>query len=197
MKKQIILLSLLIFSAGFAQEKEKATQEKNIEKVTINKAKKPIERKADRTIFDFSEQPHLNTGTALEGIKKLPGVMNTSISGLSYNGKQVSVQMDGRPLNISSTELENFLSGLPASAIERIEIITNPGAQFSATEGGLILNIITSKAAKNYLTATYSGNYSFSNYDKYRNNTGHSILLNAKNKCLVGKSMLEPTTTKT
>jgi hypothetical protein len=34
-----------------------------------NKFKKTVEQKADRTIFNFSEQPSLNTGSVLEGIK--------------------------------------------------------------------------------------------------------------------------------
>ena len=55
---------------------------------------------------------------------------------------------------------------MPANSIERIEVITQPGAEFPATSGGAILNIITSKSAKSYLTATYSGGYRFTNYEK-------------------------------
>lgn len=184
MKKQIIILSLLASALGYAQEekKDQTSETKNIKEVTIKKTKKAIEQKADRTIFDFSEQEHLNTGTAMEGIKKLPGLMSSDLTGMSYQGKNLAVYMDGRPLNINSTELSAFLDGLPGNAIDRIEIITNPGAEYPATGGGAILNIITSRTAKNYLTATYSGNYSFSNYDKLRHRTNQSILLNAKNQ---------------
>jgi outer membrane receptor for ferrienterochelin and colicin len=56
--------------------------------------------------------------------------------------------MDGRPLNISTTELNAFFRGMPANAIEKIEIITQPGAEFPATSGGAILNIITNKMLK-------------------------------------------------
>lgn len=44
------------------------------------------------------------------------------------------------------------------------------------------MNIITNKNANKYLTATYSGNYSFTNYDKYRSRTSNSLNLNARNK---------------
>ena len=183
MKKQIVFLSLLVGVLGYSQENSKAkTSEKQIEEVTFKKTKKAVEQKADRTIFDFSEQPNLNTGTALEGIKKLPGLMNSELTGMAYQGKPLAVYMDSRPLNITSKELNAFLEGLPASSIDRIEVITNPGAEYPATGGGAILNIITSRSAKSYLTATYSGSYSFSNYDKYRNKTNQSILLNSKNK---------------
>ena len=184
MKKQIAVLSLLISVMGWAQEDKPQTQkkEKEIKEVTITKTKKAVEQKADRTIFDFSEQPNLNTGTALEGIKKLPGLIVSDLTGMAYQGKVLDVYMDGQPLNITSNELSAFLEGMPASVIDRIEVVTSPGAEYPATSGGAILNIITSKSAKSYLTATYSGNYSFSNYDKYRSKTNNSILLNSKNR---------------
>ena len=184
MKKQIAVLSLLISAMGWAQEDKPQTpkKEKEIKEVTITKTKKAVEQKADRTIFDFSEQPNLNTGTALEGIKKLPGLIVSDLTGMAYQGKPLSVYMDGQPLNITSNELNAFLEGMPANAIDRIEVVTSPGAEYPATSGGAILNIITSKSARSYLTATYSGNYSFSNYDKYRSRTNNSILLNSKNR---------------
>ncbi len=182
MKKSVILGAILSSTIIFAQEKNKPEKEKQIETVNIVKAKKAVEQKADRTIFDFSEQPVLNTGTLMEGVKKLPGLVVTDIAGMMYQGKMLEVYMDGRPLNITSNELNGFLEGMPANAVERIEIITQPGAEFPATSGGAILNIITSKTAKNYLSATYAGNYSFTNYDKFRSRTNQSLSLNAKNK---------------
>lgn len=72
----------------------------------------------------------------------------TDIAGMMYQGKPLAVFMDGRPLNISSNDLTAFLEGMPANSIEKIEVITQPGAEFPATSGGAILNIITSKVLK-------------------------------------------------
>ena len=178
-----VFIALLFFQISFSQEKTKSeTKEKEIEGVTITKFKKAIEQKADRTIFDFSEQPSLNSGSVMEGMKKLPGLIVSDVAGMLYQGKQLDVYMDGRPLNISSNELNSFLEGMPANSIEKVEIITQPGAEFPATSGGAILNIITSKNAKSYLTATYSANYNFTNYDKWRDRTNNSINLNSRNK---------------
>lgn len=174
--------ALFFFQLSFSQEKQAETKEKDIEAVTITKTKKAVEQKADRTIFDFSEQPQLNSGSVMEGIKKLPGLIASDVAGMLYQGKQLDVFMDGRPLNISSNELNSFLEGMPANSIEKIEIITQPGAEFPATSGGAIMNIITNKNSKSYLTATYSANYNFTNYDKWRDRTNNSINLNARNK---------------
>ena len=177
----ITFASIFTIAAQTTPEKapEKTTE---LNEVTIIKTKKAIEQKADRTIFNFADQPNLNTGSVLEGIKKLPGLIASDIAGMMYQGKQLDVFMDGRPLNISTNELNAFLEGMPANAIEKIEIITQPGAEFPATSGGAILNIITNKNAKNYLSATYTNSTSFTNYDDVRLRMNNSLLLSAKNK---------------
>lgn len=186
MKKTLLTLSILSSVLSFAQETKGKTdtnvKEKEIEGVVITKTKKAVEQKADRTIFDFSEQPHLNNGNVLEGIKKLPGLVSTDIAGMMYQGKVLDVYLNGRPLNITSNELNSFLEGMPANSVDRIEVITQPGAEFPATSGGAIMNIITNKNANKYLTATYSGNYSFTDYEKLRSRTSNSLNLNARNK---------------
>mgnify|MGYP003433583071 FL=1 len=181
--KKIIVLQVLFFGTIFqvtAQETAKKAEE--LKEVTITKTKKAVEQRADRTIFDFANQPSLSSGSVLEGLKKLPGLIASDIAGMMYQGKQLDVYMDGRPLNISSNELNGFLEGMPANAIEKIEIVTQPGAEFPATSGGAILNIITNKNAKNFLSATYTNSTNVTNYDRLRWRVNNSVLLNAKNK---------------
>jgi hypothetical protein len=181
--KNRYLVSIAFFATtimALGQETPKKATE--LEAVAITKSKKAVEQKADRTIFDFAAQAHLNSGSVLEGLKKLPGLIISDVAGMMYQGKQLDVYMDGRPLNISSNELNAYLEGMPANAIERIEVITQPGAEFPATSGGAIINIITSKKAKNYLSATYSSGFNVTSYDKVRTRFNNSLLLNAKNK---------------
>ena len=189
MKKiaQSFLFTLCFTSFIQAQDttkvkKEEAPVENQIEEVKIVKQKKAIEQKPDRTIFNIADQPHLNSGTLMETIKQLPGLISSDVAGMMYQGKQLEVFLDGRPLNISSNELNSFLEGMPANSVERIEVITQPGAEFPATSGGAILNIITNKNAKKYLSATYTSSSAFNSYDKTRFRTYNSVLLNAKNK---------------
>ena len=151
MKKTLFAISLVSSVFAFSQEKgNTGSKEKQIEGVVITKTKKAVEQKADRTVFDFSEQPQLNNGNVLEGVKKLPGLVATDIAGMMYQGKMLEVFLNGRPLNITSNDLTAFLEGMPANSVERIEIITQPGAEFPATSGGAIMNIITNKNANKY-----------------------------------------------
>lgn len=189
MKKLILnfLFSTCFVLFAFAQDttkvkKDDIQKENQIEEVKIIKQKKAIEQKPDRTIFNISDQPNLNAGTLMETIKQLPGLISSDVAGMMYQGKQLEVFLDGRPLNISSAELNSFLEGMPANSVERIEVITQPGAEFPATSGGAILNIITNRNAKKYLSATYTSSSAFNTYDTSRFRTYNSVLLNAKNK---------------
>lgn len=184
MKKKhlIILIFFSIFNNLNAQNDTlKSTK---LEEVIIKEKKKAVEQKADRTIYNFSGQAYLNSGTLMEGLKKLPGLIISDIAGMMYQGKQLEVYMDSRPTNMYSDELNTFLESLPANSIEKVEIITQPGAEFPATSGGAIINIITSKKSKKYVTINYSNGYSNTNYDKNRNKYNNSVLINAKNNIL-------------
>ena len=109
-KFSVAVIALLFGPLYFAQEKQNTEpKEKDIEGVIITKTKKAVEQKADRTIFDFSEQEYLNTGSAMEGIKKLPGLIATDVAGMMYQGKVLDVYLNGRPLNISTNDLTSFL----------------------------------------------------------------------------------------
>ena len=184
MKNFLVFFSFLTFNSLMAQEAPTKDSIKSTElkEVVVQSKKKSIEQKADRTIFDFSEQSQLNSGSVMEGLKKLPGLIVSDVAGMMYQGKQLEVFMDARPLNIYSNELTSYLESMPANSIEKVEIITQPGAEFPATSGGAIINIITSKNAKKYLSATYSNGYSYTKYDKSRHRFNNSVLLNAKNK---------------
>ncbi len=173
----------VIFTYSQEEKKQEETKpkEQEIENVVIKKDRKAVEQKADRTIFDIQGQPNLNSGNVMEAIKQLPGVLSSDIAGMMYQGKMLDVYLNNRPLNIGSNELTSFLEGMPANSIDRIEIVTQPGAEFPATSGGAILNIITNKNASKYLTATLNTNSSVSNYDKSRLKSTNSILLNGRN----------------
>ena len=142
------LLPLLLCIAEASAQKtspKDTIKTTKLEEVVLITRKKAVEQKADRTIFNFSEQSHLNSGSLMEGLKKLPGLIISDVAGALYQGKQLEVYLDGRPLNIYSSELNSYLEGMPANAVEKVEIITQPGAEFPATSGGAIINIITSK----------------------------------------------------
>ena len=87
-----------------AQEKnQNVTKEAKIEGVTITSTKKTVEQKSDRTIYDFSEQPHLNSGNTLEGLQK---VIDINLSGVFYGMRYAIPEIEkaggGSVVNVAS-----------------------------------------------------------------------------------------------
>ncbi|RYZ48481.1 MAG: TonB-dependent receptor, partial [Sphingobacteriales bacterium] len=70
------------------------------------------------------------------------------------------------------------LRSMPSNSIERIEIISNPGARFDAAGTGGIINIKTKKDKRFGLNGTASVNYGQGRYPKY----GAGLSLNYRNK---------------
>lgn len=87
---------------------------------------------------------------------------------------------------MNGTDLQNYLSSLPANAIEKVELIYNPGAAYDANASGSIINIITSSKRLKGVNANFNINYNFNKYQK----PSPQILLNGKEKNFSWQSML-------
>lgn len=119
---------------------------RSLGEVTVT-AKKPfIETKIDKTIVNVEASPTNAGATALEVLEKSPGVMVNNDGAISLRGKAgVIVMMDGKPTFLSVTDLANLLKNMPASAIDQIEIMTNPSAKYDASGNSGVINIKTKK----------------------------------------------------
>lgn len=141
---------------------------------------------SDKTTISIKENGLLNSGTTLDAIKKLPGVVTSPAGGLTLNGKGVVVYIDGAPSNLSGTDLQNYLNSLPANAIEKVELIYDPGASYDANASGSIINIVTNGKKMKGVNASFNMNYNFNKYQK----PSPQILLNGKENNLSWQTML-------
>jgi iron complex outermembrane recepter protein len=110
-------------------------------------ARKPfIEQKADRTIINVDASPTNAGATAMDVLEKSPGVTLDKDDNISLKGKQgVTIMIDGKPTYLSASQLSSYLKSLPASAIDQIELMTNPSAKYDAAGNSGIINIKTKK----------------------------------------------------
>jgi len=110
-------------------------------------AKKPfIEQKADKMIINVDASPSNAGSTAMDVLEKSPGVTLDKDDNISLKGKQgVTIMIDNKPTYLTATQLASYLRSLPASAIDQIEIMTNPSAKYDASGNSGIINIRTKK----------------------------------------------------
>ncbi|ESQ81768.1 hypothetical protein AEAC466_20310 [Asticcacaulis sp. AC466] len=101
---------------------------------------------ADREVYDVTKNVDAQTGTAADALNKIPGV-NVDPSGkVTYHGRNVVVYLNGRPsLMLSGDNRALALKSMPSAYISTIEVISNPGSQFSSGDGAPIININTQR----------------------------------------------------
>ena len=114
--------------------------------------KRPLfSNEGEKTLYNVSEDPSIQTGTVSDALQNAPGVEvdvdgNVSLRGVS----SVEIWINGQPSNLNEENLKTYLQQMPANALERIEVITNPSARYSSNSDGGIINIVTnSKIKKN------------------------------------------------
>ncbi|HEX6426816.1 MAG TPA: outer membrane beta-barrel protein, partial [Niastella sp.] len=120
---------------------------KTLGQVTVTGKRPLIENKIDRMVVNVEAAPTNAGASALEVLEKSPGVTVSNEGEISLKGKQgVRVMLDGKPTYLSPADLANVLKNLPASALDQIEIMTNPPARYDASGNSGIINIKTKKS---------------------------------------------------
>ena len=192
MKTLFLSVLVLVSTIAVAQENTKTTKDTvkqkitKLDEVTIKVNKKFIKVDSDKTTVNVKDNAMLNSGSSLEAVKKLPGVITSPTGSITINGKGVAIYIDGAPSTLSGTDLQNYLNSLPANAIEKVELIYNPGAAYDANASGSIINIVTSSRKMKGVNASFNINYNFNKYQK----PSPQILLNGKEKNLSWQTML-------
>lgn len=144
--------------------------EQNLNEVVVTGTKPIIERKADRIVFNV-ENTVLGEGNSWDILRNAPGVIVMQ-DNLEIRGRNATVYLNDRKVQLSPLEVQEFLKGLSGEMISSVEVIPNPPASFEAGEGS-ILNIRT----KENVTPGYKGNvrgqYTQGVFPKYSFGTSH------------------------
>lgn len=125
-----------------------------------------VERKLDRTTFNVENSAIAGSGTAWEALEKASGIQIRSDNSIAADKKSVQVYLDGKPLHLTGDDLANYLQGMPASLISKIEVFSNPPANFDA-EGGAVINIVTKKIKTQGLGITGNAGGTEASYTSY------------------------------
>ncbi|GAB2963113.1 outer membrane beta-barrel family protein [Hymenobacter coalescens] len=119
-----------------------ARQLKGVEVV----GQKPVlEMHNGKMIMNVASSPAAAGASAIEVLQQVPGVavLNNRISLAGREG--VVILLDGRTTHY--TDVVSVLKDFPSSNIERIEVVTQPGAAYDAAGSAGIINIVLKKNA--------------------------------------------------
>lgn len=116
-----------------------------LSEVVVTSKTSEISNKMDKKVFSVADNITQSGGSVLQSMQNLPGVtINEGKVQLRGNDK-VIVLIDGKQTALTGFGNQSGLDNIPASAIERIEIINNPSAKFDANGNAGIINIIYKK----------------------------------------------------
>ena len=107
----------------------------------------------DRRTYTLREDPAAQSSNMFDVLGRIPSVSVAPSGAISLLGADnVTIQINGQP--VPGANLEQVLRGITGAEVERIEVITNPGAQHSAAASGGIINIITRQRFSGGLTGS-------------------------------------------
>lgn len=125
-------------------------------------AEKPLyEMDGEKTYYNVAEDPTVQNGTAADALQNAPGVEVDIEGNITLRGvTSVEIWVNGKPSRMNEDALKEFIQQMPANTLERIEVITNPSARYSAQGTGGIINVVTRSKIKSnsFLSFGVSGN---------------------------------------
>ena len=154
-------------------------QAQGLDQVTVTAEKPLVQVMADKTVFNVAGTLNAVGSSALELLRKAPGVVIANDGGVILEGKSgVQYYVNGKPSPLSGTDLTAYLESLQASDIESLELITQPSARYDAAGNAGIINIVLKKDKSLGTNGSVSTGVSVGHYKNYNG----SVTFNSRGK---------------
>jgi len=139
-----------------------------LEGVEVIGERTTVELRLDKKIYNVGSDLTVKGGSVTDVLDNVPSVTVDVEGNISLRGNEsVRILINGKPSALSGLSTE-ALQQLPAEAIEKVEVITNPSARYDAEGTAGILNIILKQSKTAGLNGTVSVNVG--NPDSYGGN---------------------------
>lgn len=110
--------------------------------ITVTAQKVPVEMKAEKTVYNLSATISGTQGNLYDALRQMPGVQIQSNGNILLDGQGgINVLMNGKTTYLSGETLINYLRSIPASTVEKIELINNPSSHLDAAGKTGVINI--------------------------------------------------------
>ena len=117
---------------------------KQLNEVVVRAEKSSVEIKLDKKVYNVGQDMMVKGGTVSDVLDNVPSVSVDTEGNISLRGSDnVRILIDGRPSY--AVNIAEALRQLPADAVDKVEVITNPSARYDAEGGSGLINIILKK----------------------------------------------------
>ncbi|UFH53734.1 outer membrane beta-barrel family protein [Spirosoma sp. KNUC1025] len=129
---------------------------KRLEEVVVRGERSQMELALDKRIFNVGKDLANAGATAADILGNVPSVAVDAEGNVSLRGSSsVRILIDGKPSGLVSFKGGSGLQQLQGSAIERVEVITNPSARYEAEGMGGIINIVLKKEQREGINGSF------------------------------------------
>ena len=120
-----------------------------LKEVQVTGQRSQMKLEVDRKTFSVDNVLAAAGGNATELLEQIPSIEVTTDGEISLRGNSsVEVWINGKASGLTSDNRYDILQQIPAESIERVEVIDNPSAKFSAEGSAGIINIILKRDRK-------------------------------------------------
>lgn len=123
-------------------EEEKAT---GLDEIVVTARQDEVSGKMDKKVFSVEDNISQSGGSILQAMQNLPGVTVQDGKVQLRGNNKVTILIDGKQTALTGFGDQYGLDNIPASAIERIEVINNPSSKYDANGNAGIINVIMKK----------------------------------------------------
>lgn len=118
-----------------------------VEAVAVTIQKPIVTADAEKISYSIEDDPESNSSTLEEMIRKVPQLSIDADGNVLMNGQSnYKILVNGHESKGISSNFKEVIKSMPASSIQKIEVITNPSMKYDAEGSGGILNIILAKS---------------------------------------------------
>lgn len=143
--------------------------EVSLEEVLVTAEKPLYGASIDRRVYNVDQDLMSKAGSASEVLQNVPSVQVDIDGNVSLRGSSnVLIMLNGRTSPLMKKNSATVLQQMPASSIERIEVITNPSAKYKPEGTSGIINIVLQKNASLGINGNIVGNAG--NQNRYNGN---------------------------
>ena len=126
-----------------------AEDAKQLNEVTVTGQRATMKLEVDRKSFDVGQLISNAGQAASDVLDNVPSIEVDNDGNVSLRGNSsVEVWINGKASGLTSDNRAQILQQLPAESIDRVEVIDNPSAKFSAEGSAGIINIVLKKDRK-------------------------------------------------
>ena len=116
--------------------------------VVITSKKALVSNNLDKKVIAVDKNMALGGGTATDVVENVPSVAVDADGNITLRGNSnITLLVDGKPSSQAGLAASDILSQIPASAIESVEVITNPSVRYDPDGTSGIINIVLKKKA--------------------------------------------------